>query len=66
MGIEIDLFFVRGSELPWFLCGGRKLLGFSVWIEFDLVYVGDRTWVNFSLAIGIDLALVWGSKKTWF
>ena len=56
MGIEIDLFFVRGSELPWFLCGGRKLLGFSVWIEFDLVYVGG---------IEIDLISVQGSKLTW-
>ena len=62
MGIEIDLFFVRGSELPWFLCGGRKLLGFSVWIEFDLVYVGDRTGLDFRLGIEIDMVLVWGSK----
>ena len=66
LGIELDLMSAYGSELTWFLCGGRKWLGLSVCIEIDLVYVGDRTWVNFSLAIGIDLALVWGSKKTWF
>ena len=36
MGIEIDFFFVRESELTWFLCGSRKFFGFSVWIEIDL------------------------------
>ena len=47
MGIEVDLSFVRGSELAWFLRGGRETLGFSVlmtltWflcggIEIDLI-----------------------------
>ena len=60
MGIEIDLFFVRGSELPWFLCGGRKLLGFSVWMEFDLVYVGDRN--RFGLSVPIEMNLVLTSR----
>ena len=52
-GIKIDLISVHGSELTWFLRGGRKILGFSVWIEINLVLcrstkidhfrVGDRT-----------------------
>ena len=37
--IEIELISVKGSALTWFLCGGRKSLGFSVWIEIDLVFV---------------------------
>ena len=37
--IEIEMFFVRGSKLTWFLCVGRKLLGLNVWIEIDLVFV---------------------------
>ena len=58
MGIEIDLFFVRGSELTCFLCGGRRLLGFSVWIEIGLVYVGGTVSLDFSLWVEIDLFLV--------
>ena len=31
--------------------------GFSVWIEIDLVYVGDRTWHGFKVGVGKDLVL---------
>ena len=30
MGIEFDLFIVRGSKLTSFPCAGRKLLGLNV------------------------------------
>ena len=36
---EIDLTAVQRSELTQFLRGGRRLLGFSVCIETDLVFV---------------------------
>ena len=39
-GIDLGLISVYGSKLPCFLCGGRKVLGFSVWIEINLVCVG--------------------------
>ena len=75
VGIEIGLFYVRGSELTWFLCGGRKWLGFSVSIEIDLAYVGGRTRLDVSAGIEINLVLVCVrnqlgfsvcSKSTWF
>ena len=56
MGIEFDLFFVRGSKLTWFLCAGRKLIVISVG-SIDLVFV----WV-----VEIDLVFVCGSKITSF
>ena len=35
-GIKLELISVMGSELTWFLCVDRKILGFSVWIEMTL------------------------------
>ena len=55
MEIELDLVFLRGSELTWFLGGGRKWLGFRIWIEIDLLYVGGRTLLDFRTGIKIDI-----------
>ena len=57
MGVEIDMVFVRGSKLTSFLCAGRKLLGFSLLIEIDLVL---------SVGIEVDLDFVCGPKITCF
>ena len=38
----MDLISVSGSELTSFLCGGRKIVGFSVWIEVKLVFVSEH------------------------
>ena len=55
-GIKLDLISVSGSEVTWFLCGGRKMLGFSAWIESNLVFVsGHRNWLRFTIGIEIDL-----------
>ena len=48
---------MRGSKSTSVLCTGRKLLGFNLWIEFDLL---------FSVGIGIDLVFVCGPKMTCF
>ena len=40
-----------GSKMTWFLSAGRNLLGFSVGIEIDLVFV---------CVAEIDLMSVWG------
>ena len=47
---EINMFFVRGSNLILFWCVGRKLLVFSVSMEIDLVFV----------MVEIDLISMWG------
>ena len=60
MGVENELVLVFGSTLTWFLGGGRKCLGFSVLINTDLVYVGDRNLLEFIVGIEINLVLVWG------
>ena len=41
-GIEVNLISVSGSELTWFLCGGRKSLGFNVWIELKLAFLSGH------------------------
>ena len=41
-GIGLDLIPESGSALTWFFCGGRNILGFSVWIEIHLVFVSER------------------------
>ena len=46
MGIETDSFFVRGSDLTWFLRGGRN--------DLVLVFVSKLTWFTW----GIDLDLI--------
>ena len=64
-------FGVAASKLTWIVggwkltliqCRNRKWLGFCV----DLVYVGDRTRLDFSIGMKIDLVLVWRSEMTWF
>ena len=55
--MKTDLISVKGSELNWFLCGGRKWLGFSFWIEIVFVSghlnhtLDDRRWA-YLLLIG--------------
>ena len=56
-GIELDLFLVRGSKSTSVLCAGRKLLGFNLWIQIDLVFI---------VGIEIDLVCVCGPKMTSF
>ena len=58
MGIEIDLFLERGSELTWFCVAIENEL--VLVFGSKLVYVGGRTWLDFSVGIEIDLVLVWG------
>ena len=51
-GIELVLISASGSEVTWFLCGGRKTHGFSVWIEMNLVFVSrHRNGLEFRLGI---------------
>ena len=51
---EIDLFFVRGSKLTFFVCACRKLFVFSVIMEIELVVV-MLTWSQCG-----------GSNSNWF
>ena len=64
-------------EIDSILDAGRKSLNFSVSIEIGLVFVwvvdidfdfsvGNQTWLDFGLTIGIDLFCVGGSKTYWF
>ena len=46
VGTEHDLFFVYGSKTTSVLCTARELLGFSVWINVDLV-LGCRSKITF-------------------
>ena len=57
VGIELDLFFVRGSKSTSALCAGRKLLGYNLRIEIDMV---------FSVGTEVDLVFVHGPKITCF
>ena len=64
-GCKLTCFFVRESQLPWFLWGGRKWFRFSVWVENGFVYVGDRTWHDFSVGIGKRLGFIqYGGPNT--
>ena len=46
------------------MCGGRKWLGFSVWIEVNMFFVSvHHCWLEFSVGIEIDLILVVGRKN---
>ena len=63
--IKTDLISVKGSELTWFLCWGRKWLGFSAWIEIVFVS-GNLNWFDFRVGIEIDLNSVSRSNLTWF
>ena len=49
---EINMFFVRGSNLILFWCVGRKLLVFSVSMEIDLVFVMVE--IDFVSMLGIE------------
>ena len=55
-GIEIDLVLASGSNLTCF-CAGRKVLGFNLWIEIDLIL---------SVGVEIDLVFVCGPRVTGF
>ena len=55
--MEPDLVFVRGSKSTSVLCTGRKLVGFNLWVEIDLI---------FSMGIDIALFFVYGPKLTCF
>ena len=46
MGTELDLISVSGSKLTWPLCGDRKVLGLSVWINILSVCVGGLKWAR--------------------
>ena len=50
-GIEFDLISLSGWELTSFFCGGRKIIGFRVWIEIHLVVSGRRNGLDFRLGI---------------
>ena len=52
-----SLLLMWASNLTSFLSGGRNWLHSAV---------GDPTWVEFNVEIGIDLVFAWGSKITWF
>ena len=58
-----------GSNLTWFQCSdwnwldvwGWKWLGFSVWIEINLVFVSNhQNWLEFKVGIEIELISVEG------
>ena len=65
-GMELALISVQGSELTWFWCGGRKSLGFSRWIESNLVLVWGLKLTCFLCWVEDDLVFVLRSKLTWF
>ena len=73
----MDLTSVKGSELTWLWCRGRKLLVFSVGIEVNSVGVSrHRNRLDIRVGIEIDLVSVVesnllcfsysGSTLTWF
>ena len=55
--VEIKSVLVWGVELDLILVEGWNWFGWCV---------GDRSWFDFSVGIGIDLIFVWRSKMTWF
>ena len=57
VGIELDSFFVRGPKSTSVLCACRKLFGFNLWIEVDLIL---------SVGTEVDLIFVCGPKMTSF
>ena len=52
---------MRGSKSTSVLRAGRKLLGFNLWIDIDLVFRAGIKLNWFSCADIIDLFLVWGA-----
>ena len=76
MRVENDFVLASGSKFTWFLCRGSeinlilergwKFTGFQRWGRNEHGFCGgDRNNLGFSVVIGIDLVLVWGSKLTW-
>ena len=75
VGNRLTWFQWRDRNWLGFLRWGRKLFGFSFWIEIVFVS-GHLTWFDFRVGINIDLIsalrlkLTWvlcgGSKLTWF
>ena len=51
------MFFVRGSKSTSVLCAGRKLLGFNLRVEIDLVFVR---------VVEIDFVRACWPEITWF
>ena len=52
--------------MTWLLCGGRKWLGFSAWIEIHLVFMSRRqSWLEFKIEIDIDFISVVGRNLSW-
>ena len=61
--IELDLVSGYRSELTSFLCGDRKMLGFSVCIETNVIfYVGAPKLSGFQRGDRIDMMSVVASK----
>ena len=57
---------MRGSKSTSVLCTGRKLLGFNLWIEIDLVLVCGPKMTSFQVWGSIEVVLCGWSKLTWF
>ena len=55
--MEVDLISLLRSKLTWFLCGGSKLVLFSMENEIDLALVRR---------VEVDLVFVCGPKMTCF
>ena len=66
MGTELDLISVSGSKLTWPLCGDRKVLGLSVWINILSVCVGGLKWARVQIGGRIDLSSVVASALAFF
>ena len=55
-GIELDQIFSVGIGVVLFLCGGRKWLGFSMWIEINFILVSrHQNYLAFRVGIETDL-----------
>ena len=57
VSIEIDLWFLSGSILTWFQCGGSNM----TWVQFR-----GGNWFGLCLGVENKFVLVSGSKLTWF
>ena len=54
MGIEIDLFFVRGSELTWFCVGVENDLVLMFLSKLTWFFYSGRKSPSFSVKIELD------------
>ena len=64
-GVELDLISVWWSELICFMSGGRKRLGFSVWIESDLDFVWWCSTANIYMASWTDRWVGYVLEDCW-